>query len=336
MGKTNILDAIHYLSICKSYSNQVDSMVVNHDATFMMLRGNYVRRGEDEEISISYQQGKRKIVKRNGKEYQRLSEHIGLLPLVMVSPMDWDLIRGAGDERRRFMNQIISQGNSEYLAALIRYNKAIESRNKMIKQGFRDAILFETIEQQIASAAQFIHAAREQWVQRLSPIFMRYYGEISNSAETVELTYKSHLNDTDMMTLLARTRQADFALGYTSQGIHRDDIDLLLNGHSMRKTGSQGQCKTFTIALRFAQYDFLKEISGVKPLLLLDDIFDKLDATRVASIIKVVSHDRFGQIFITDTNRTHLDEMIAALGNRYKIFFVENGACSLIGKGGDE
>ena len=329
MGKTNILDAIYYLSFSKSYINQGDSMVVRHDADFLMLKGNYIRRGEDVEVTLSLQKGKRKTLKRNGKEYKKLSEHIGLLPAVMVSPMDWELIRGAGEERRRLMDMIISQGNAEYLAALIRYGKAVENRNALIKHGYRDPILFETVEDIICSSAQYIHECRKAWVKEFSPIFMEYYCAISGSAETVKLAYKSHLNEQSMSELLADCRERDMIMGYTTRGVHRDDIELLLGEHSMRKTGSQGQCKTYTIALRLAQYDFLKRVSGISPILLLDDIFDKLDAVRVENIIKMVSNgDSFGQIFITDTNRTHLDEMVKHVGGDYRIFMVESGVVS--------
>ena len=326
MGKTNVLDAVYYLSFSKSFINQGDSMVVRHGADFLMLKGNYTRRGEQEEIALSLQRGKRKVLKRNGKEYQKLSQHIGLLPVVMVSPMDWELIRGAGDERRRLMDMIISQGNAEYLAALIKYGKAMENRNAMIKQGYRDPILYETVEEQMCASACYIHECRKAWVEEFSPIFMDYYSAISGSAETVKLAYKSHLNEVDMRILLSESRERDMVIGYTTRGIHRDDIELLLGEHSMRKTGSQGQCKTYTIALRLAQYDFLKRVSGITPILLLDDIFDKLDASRVENIVSMVSQgDNFGQIFITDTNRTHLDEIIRRSGSDYSIFTVSGG-----------
>lgn len=326
MGKTNILDAIYYLSFSKSFVNQTDALVVRHDADYLMLKGDYMRRGEELEVALSFQRGKKKVLRKNGKEYKKLSEHIGLLPVVMVSPLDWELIRGAGDERRRLMDMIISQGNQEYLAALIRYAKAVENRNALIKQGYRDVILFETVEAQICEAGKYIHACREAWVRDFSPIFMRYYQAISGSAEIVSLEYRSHLNDGSMQQLLAANRERDMVIGYTTRGVHRDDIELLLGDHSMRKTGSQGQCKTYTIALRLAQYDFLKQVSSLTPILLLDDIFDKLDAHRVENIISMVSsEDSFGQIFITDTNRTHLDEIVEHVGGDYSIFTVENG-----------
>lgn len=326
MGKTNILDAVYYLSFSKSYVNQGDSMVVTHGAEYMLLKGDYTRRDESEEIVLSLQKGKRKVLKRNGKEYKKLSQHIGFLPVVMVSPMDWELIRGAGDERRRLMDMIISQSNAEYLATLIKYGKAVENRNVMIRNGYRDPILFETVEEQICTSAHYIHECRKAWTEEFSPIFMEYYRNISGSAETVRLSYKSHLHEMPMKTLLDMNRERDMVVGFTSRGVHRDDIELLLGEHSMRRTGSQGQCKTYTVALRLAQYDFLKRTSGITPILLLDDIFDKLDAHRVENIISMVSKgDGFGQIFITDTNRTHLDEIIKHVGGEYRIFEVERG-----------
>ena len=333
MGKTNILDAIYYLSFCKSCVTQGgDAPVINYDADMMLLQGQYERRGDEENISIGIQRGKRKAVKRNGKEYQRLSQHIGLLPIVMVSPLDWELIRGSGDERRRFMNQIISQSDSEYLDALIRYNKALENRNVLIKRGFRDPLLFETVEEQMCAAAACIYDVRVRWIEEFSPIFLRYYQDIAQSGEVVSVKYRSHLNDATMRELLDANRERDMVIGYTTHGVHRDDIELMLGDYSMRKTGSQGQCKTYTIALRLAQFDFLKRRSGITPILLLDDIFDKLDTNRVENIISVVNDggqaSRFGQIFITDTNRTHLDDIIRSVGSDYKIFVVEHGACS--------
>lgn len=332
MGKTNILDAIYYLSFCKSSSGQTDSSVITHGADMMMLQGHYTRHGAEEQVSIGMQRGKRKSVRRGGKEYKRLSMHIGLLPLVMVSPADWDLIRGSGEERRRLMDMIISQGDKEYLAAVIAYAKAVEQRNALIRKEFRDPLLYDAVERQMADTASLIHAARQRWIEAFEPIFMRYYSAIAGDGESVRMTYRSHLNDAPMLEHLAATRERDLAIGYTTRGVHRDDIELLLGEHSMRKTGSQGQCKTYTIALRLAQFDFLKAHTGITPLLLLDDIFDKLDASRVESIIEVVSDERFGQIFITDTNRTHLDEIVRRVSGDFAMMGVDSGECSLINR----
>lgn len=325
-GKTNVLDAIYYMSMCRSFSSASDnSAVIRHGEPYMMLQGSYTRQETPLEISVALQRGKRKIVRRDGKEYQRLSQHIGLLPVVMVSPMDLDLVRGSGEERRRFMDLIISQNDNEYLDALIRYNKAVEQRNAMIKKEMRDPLLYETVEQEMMRQATLIHQRRSQWVEQFLPTFMHYYHAVAGENETVSLHYKSHLNDGTLQEHLASTRERDMILGYTTRGIHRDDLELLLNDYPMRQTGSQGQCKTYTIALRFAQFDFLKANNATVPILLLDDIFDRLDACRVERIINVVSSDRFGQIFITDTNRTHLDEIVARHGGGHCLMQVENG-----------
>lgn len=328
MGKTNILDAIYFLSFCRSYLNQTDASVINHNEQFMMLQGHYLRRSVDEDISLAMQRGKRKVLRRGGKAYQRLSEHIGLLPLVMASPMDWDLIRGGGEERRKFINLIISQSDASYLSELIRYRKALEQRNAMLRQELADPVLYESVELQMSTAGQSIYEARQRWIEQFTPIFMRYYSAIAGEQEQVSLHYHSHLDEGPLQQQLAQLRQRDLLLGYTSHGVHRDDIDLLLGDHSMRRTGSQGQCKTYSLALRLAQYSFLKANTPTTPILLLDDIFDKLDATRVERIVNVVADgERFGQIFITDTNRTHIDSIVARLKGHHAMFAVSHGQC---------
>ena len=327
-GKTNVLDAIFYLSFTKSFFNTPDQLVVRHDAPFMMLRGKYSRKGEATEISVGLQVGKHKRIKRDGKEYRRITEHIGLLPLVMVSPLDSDLIRGASDGRRRLIDMIISQADKEYLSRLMWHQKAIEHRNMMLRQGYTDPLLFASVEEQIIDAATYIHQARTSWVKAFEPIFMHYYQAIAGPEEQVQLRYVSHLNAASAREVLDQNRQRDIALGYTSAGVHRDDIELLLDGHPMRATGSQGQCKSYTIALRFAQYHFLKNATAVKPILLLDDIFDKLDSIRVQNIVDVVSSNDFGQIFITDTNLSLLDDIVKKISADYTILMVEKGCIS--------
>jgi len=327
MGKTNILDAIYYLSFCRSSTSQTDASVIRHDEAFMMLKGHYTRRGVNEEISMALQRGKRKIARRGAKEYKRLSEHIGMLPIVMVSPTDWDLIRGSGEARRRLMYQIISQGDHQYLEALINYGKALEQRNAMLKQEINDRLLYESVEHTLCTAAATIHAARKQWAEAFVPTFTTYYNAIADSDEQVQIGYQSHLNEASMEDVLEHNRQRDLFLGYTSAGVHRDDLELMLNSHPMRTTASQGQCKTYTVALRLAQYDFLKQTSSTTPILLLDDIFDRLDARRVERIIDLVSTDRFGQIFITDTNRAHIDEIMQRMSGDHALFAVDHGHC---------
>ncbi len=329
MGKTNVLDTVYYLSFCKSSRNASErAAVIKHGEDFMMLKGSYTRRGAAEQITVAMQRNKRKSVRRNGKEYVRLSQHIGLLPLVMVSPMDWDLIRGSGEERRKLMNQIISQTDAEYLDCVIRYTKAVEQRNSMIRHQYRDPLLYESVEETMCRAATEIHHKRAEWINVFTPIFMRYYEAIAGEGEKVRLSYRSQLNDEPMRQILDRNRERDMVIGYTTHGVHRDDIDLQLNGHSMRTTGSQGQCKTYTIALRLAQFDFLRSSVETTPILLLDDIFDKLDAQRVERIVNVVAGEEFGQIFITDTNRTHLNEIVVRIGGDYRLINVENGHCT--------
>lgn len=327
MGKTNVLDAIYYLSVCRSFNGCPDSLVVTYDRPFMLLRGDYLRRGEPEQITCGLQRGKGKTVRRNGKAYRRISEHIGLLPVVMVSPDDQRLISGGTDERRRFIDLIIAQSDADYLNALIRYNRSLESRNALLRSEVTDHLLYESVEASLAAAASVIYAKRCRWLDDFAPIFSRYYADISGGAEPVTLRLLSHLHEAPMAELLDHYRNRDLMLGHTSVGCHRDDLELDLNGHSMRKVGSQGQCKTFTAALRLAQFAFLKRQADITPILLLDDIFDKLDASRVANIINVVAGEEFGQIIITDTDRTYIDELIArtAAVSDHRSFVVEGG-----------
>lgn len=327
MGKSNLLDAIYFLSFCKSFSGVQDSLLIKQGEDFCMARGLYQRRGIEEDISIGMANGKRKSLKRKGKEYDRLSSHIGLFPLVLISPQDSDLIKGGSEERRRLMDMVISQSDRTYLDHLIRYNKALEIRNKMLRDGVVDHSLYLAIEMSMDFAAQYIHQARSKWVEQLTDIFARYYRVIAGSDETICLSYRSSLNTEgiSLQQLLDDARRHDEIVKYTSVGIHRDDIDMSLNNMPVRKTASQGQCKTYTIALRLAQYDFLCKSSNMHPILLLDDIFDKLDASRVERIMTVVEDDQFGQIFITDTNRTHLDEIMQRTGGHYSMWEVANG-----------
>ncbi len=329
MGKTNVLDAIYYLSCCRSHTGVADREVVQHGAPMMLLQGSYTRRDVAEDITVALQAG-RKSVRRGGKEYQRLSAHIGLLPVVLVSPQDWDLIRGSGEERRRFIDLMISQGSPTYLAALIALNKGLEQRNAMLKKGFSDPLLFAAVEAQLCSAAATLHSERAAWCELFTPVFMHYYNAITGSAETVTLHYKSHLNDAGMQEILDSCRERDQVMGYTTRGPQRDDLELLLDGYPMRRSGSQGQCKTFTVAMRLAQLELLKQQSGINPILLLDDVFDKLDAERVERIMQVVSQTQNSQIFVTDTNRSHTVELVRRLGGDNATFEVAAGVVTPI------
>ncbi|MCM1162845.1 MAG: DNA replication and repair protein RecF [Muribaculaceae bacterium] len=328
MGKSNLLDAIYYLSFCKSFTGVADRMAITRGEDFAILRGTYERKGVPEELLMGLSTTRRKSLKRSGKEYGRLSAHIGSFPLVMAAPQDVDLIRDSGEERRRWMDMVISQSDPLYLDSLIRYNRGLEQRNRLLREGCVDHGLFDAVETMMEMAALTINEARARWTAELTTLFSRHYAAIAGTDEQVSLSYVSHLNtpEASLRTLLDSARRHDEIVRHTSVGPHRDDIEMNLDGMPMRRTGSQGQCKTFTIALRMAQYDFLSRATGMRPLLLLDDIFDKLDATRVERIMEMVTtSDSFGQIFITDTNRKHLDEIMERTGSDFKLWSVDNG-----------
>ncbi len=332
MGKSNLLDAIYFLSFCKSFSGVNDRLLLRRGEDFAILRGHYVRKGVDEELIMGLSSGRRKSLKRGGKEYGRLSAHIGSFPLVMVAPQDIDLIRDSGEERRRWMDMVISQSDAQYLDCLIRYNKGLEQRNRLLRDGVVDHNLYTALELMMEMSADYIHRVRAGWIGELTGIFDRYYTAVSGGEEHVALSYRSHLGEpgVTLSALFDRERRHDEIVRHTTSGIHRDDIEMTLDGMPMRRTGSQGQCKTFTIALRLAQYDFLRRTTGMKPLLLLDDIFDKLDASRVERIMALVTSEDFGQIFVTDTNRTHLDEIMSRTGGDYRLWRVDHGTFTTI------
>ena len=325
MGKTNVLDAIYYLSFCRSAGNPIDSQVIRHEEPFLMLEGNY---DEDLCISVAMKRGTKKHFKRNKKEYKRLSEHIGLIPLVVVAPSDTLLIEGTSEERRKLMDMVISQYDRSYIDALARYNNAHQQRNTLLKMEDEepDPLLMQLWEEQMAESGEELYQKRKAFVDELEPIFQDYYQRISGGQERVGLSYVSHCQRGPLLEVIQRDRMKDRAVGYSLHGVHRDDLEFTLDGHPMRREGSQGQNKTYVIALKLAQFDFLKRTaSQTTPLLLLDDIFDKLDAERVEQIVRLVSSDSFGQIFITDTNRDHLDQILRNSALDYRIFHVENG-----------
>ncbi len=313
MGKSNILDAIYYLSFCKSFTGVGDPLLIRRGESFALIRGSYERRGLDEELSVGLG-GRRKSFRRGGKEYQRLSAHIGAFPAVLVSPADMSLAAGASEERRRFLDILISQGDKKYLDALIKYGRSLEQRNRMLRDNTQDAMLFDAVESAMDATARYIVDARRRQGADLSGIHRRYYRAIGGDAtEQTGLTYRTSLDDDpdgSLRNMLDRVRDRDMMLRFTTVGPHRDDLDMTLDTMPLRRTASQGQTKTYTIALRLAQYELLDSQSETKPMLLLDDIFDKLDAARVENIMNVVAGEPFGQIFITDTNRKHLDEIL--------------------------
>lgn len=327
MGKTNVLDAVYYLSFCRSASNPIDSAVIRHDEPFCMIEGIYDP--TPLVISCGIKRGQKKHFKRNKKEYKRLSEHIGLIPLVVVSPSDTLLIDGVSEERRRLMDMVIAQYDHAYIDALSRYNNAHQQRNTLLKQEDQepDPLLMDLWEEQMAEAGEALFKKRTAFVDELEPVFQDYYQRISGGQEQVGLQYTSHCQRGPLLEVIRRDRMKDRAVGYSLHGVHRDDLLFTLDGHPMKREGSQGQHKTYVIALKLAQFEFLKRTaSQTTPLLLLDDIFDKLDAQRVEQIVKLVSGERFGQIFITDTNRDHLDAILASMKSDNRIFFVEKGA----------
>lgn len=327
MGKTNLLDAIYYLSFCKSASNHIDSQNIKHDAEYFMIDGTYDD-GQGTEMTVYCGMKKRhkKVFKKNGKEYRKFSDHIGQVPLVMVSPVDGGIISGGSEERRRFMDMVISQHDKEYLNAIIRYERALMQRNAMLKADSQapDAD-YEVWEEMMDIYGKVVCGKRQKFIAEFKSYFSELYHYISSGNEDVSLQYTSHCLDTDLKSLLAANRERDRIIGFTTKGIHRDDIEMALGGYPVRREGSQGQNKTFAIALKLAQFTYLDKKDGTKPLLLLDDIFDRLDGKRVEKIIRLVSGDGFGQIFITDTDKARFDGILAQVSADYKIFEVCDG-----------
>jgi len=329
MGKTNVLDAIYFLSFCKSHSNSLDSQNILHGAEFSLLQGKYSLGEQTEDIYCGMKLRQKKQFKRNKKEYERLSDHIGLLPLVLVSPDDSELIQGGSEERRKFIDGVISQYNKTYLNNLLQYNNALKQRNALLKSVLPiDDSLLDIWEEQMAVFGNYIYEQRKQFIDEFIPIFQNFYSYISVGNEQISLSYHSQHHEQDIKAKVLATRDRDRILGYSTQGIHKDDLEMLLGDYPIKRVGSQGQNKTYLISLKLAQFDFLKRTHNLSPLLLLDDIFDKLDSIRVKKIIELVSSETFGQIFITDTNREHLDTLLLQLEQDSTIFTVQNGEIS--------
>lgn len=331
-GKTNLLDAIYYLSFCRSSSNPNDSQVIRHDADFMMLQGNYLMdNGDGEKIYCGLKRRSKKVFKRNDKEYSKLSEHIGHIRLVMVSPNDTELIEGGSEQRRKFMDMVISQYDAAYLQQMIRYRKAMQQRNILLRgEEEPEEDFIAAYESEMAVSGEHVYAKRKQFIEEFTPIFNKIYRSLGSEGEEVGLNYKSVCHEGPLGEQIRAGRAKDRVMGYSLCGVHRDDLELTLHGFPLKREGSQGQNKSFVIALKLSQFDFLKHKGdSCVPILLLDDIFDKLDSRRVENIVKMVAEDNFGQIFITDTNREFLDAVLRQTGKDYNFYTVEGGTFKL-------
>nr|WP_321222772.1 DNA replication and repair protein RecF [uncultured Psychroserpens sp.] len=324
VGKTNALDAIYHLSFGKSYFNPIASQNIKHNEDFFVVDGIFDKNDKTEKVVISLKRGQKKVIKRNGKAYDKFSDHIGFIPLVIISPADRDLIIEGSDTRRKFIDSVISQSNKTYLNNLINYNKVLSQRNALLKyfalNNTFNAQTLEVYNEQLNTYGTDIFKTRDEFLQTFIPIFKSRYKAISNNNEEVNLNYKSDLFTDDLKTLLAKNVNKDKAIQYTSVGIHKDDLNFEIETYPIKKFGSQGQQKSFLIALKLAQFDFIKQQSGVTPLLLLDDIFDKLDENRVAQIISLVDNDDFGQLFISDTHAERTENVVKQIHQSYKIF----------------
>lgn len=328
VGKTNILDAVHYLSLTKSFFNAIDSIAIHHGEDYFIINGMFVKNGEEDQIYCAFQRQKQKIMKKNGKEYQKLSDHVGKFPVVMISPADSILISEGSEERRRFLNKIISQYDPEYLDSVLKYNKALQQRNKVLKEfssyGKSDRETILIWDAQLVKYGEYVHRQRADVVNELIPVFREYYSMISSGKETVRLAYRSHLSEGNFADALVNSLDKDSFLGYTTVGIHKDDLILEMDGHPVKLLGSQGQQKSYLVALKLSKFEYIRRKSGIPPVLLLDDIFDKFDAERVEEIIRLVGNSRFGQILITDTHESRLREILATHNTDYKLFVIKD------------
>jgi DNA replication and repair protein RecF len=335
VGKTNLLDAIYYLSFCKSYFNIIDSQNILHEAPFFSILGKFERNGDNSDlVQCQLKRNNRKQFKINKKEYERLSDHIGLVPLVMISPSDSNIIYNGSDERRRYIDSVISQFDNPYLHDLISYNKALEQRNKLLKQFAEDRNFeyssLEIWDEQLIKYGVRIFEKRLEYIKNFTPIFQEYYTVIADNKENVQLVYDSQLHENDLKKLLADSLAKDRAFQYTTAGVHKDDILFNIGNLPLKKFGSQGQQKSFIIAAKLAQFDYTKKRKGYKPILLFDDIFDKLDDSRVEKLISLVSSDNFGQVFITETHKDRILRIFNNTGVETKIFDIKQGQAVVI------
>ncbi|HPC98091.1 MAG TPA: DNA replication/repair protein RecF [Bacteroidales bacterium] len=323
-GKTNILDSIHYLSLAKSFYSNIDSISINHGEDYFIIEGVFSEDAAESSVVCSFHRQKQKVLKRNGKEYERLIDHVGRYPVVMISPADSALVTEGSEERRRFLNKIISQYDPEYLDCILNYNKVILQRNRLLKSygksGNLTPELTEAYDLQLVKYGEYIHRERSRLVDELTPVFNDYYTFISSGNEMMKLSYRSQLSGTAFTELLRKNAEKDRVLEYTTAGIHKDDLVFELNGYPVRTFGSQGQQKSFLVALKLAKFDYIKRKTGLTPILLLDDIFDKFDSERVEKIIKLAGNHRFAQIFITDTDEMRMKGILARLDVVHRLF----------------
>ncbi len=328
MGKTNLLDAVYYLSMCKSRLNALDKYAVNHNERFFRLEARFSRLGKTEKIIAKYQKGKPKVFERNDIPYQRLTEHIGLIPSVIILPDDTAMIKEGSEERRRFLDNALCQIDPHYLSHLISYNRLLKQRNAYLKQtdGNPDSKLLGVYDAQMNGPAAFVLKRRKEFIKDFIPVFNNRYKEISKGAESMNLTYKSDLENASFIELAKSNFRKDCILQRTTAGIHKDDLIFELGEHSLKRFASQGQLKSFVLALGIARYDLLSKHGEVKPILLLDDIFDKLDTSRVNQLLALLSGDEFGQIFLTDTDKNRVKEAAVNFNREFRIYGVENGS----------
>ncbi|MBN2639711.1 MAG: DNA replication/repair protein RecF [Bacteroidales bacterium] len=334
-GKTNVLDAIYYLSFCKSYFNSVDSQNILHEADFFAVHGTYQQPELNEDkVSCIQKRNHKKQFRINKKDYDRLADHIGKIPLVMISPYDRDLINEGSETRRKYIDGVISQFDPVYLNDLLEYNKALQQRNVLLKsfaeRGYFDVLSLTVWDDQLMRHGQTLHEKRREFLDQFNPLFNQFYGFLSQDKEQVSIEYDSQLEQTELSDLLEQSRQRDRSARYTTVGIHKDDLNFLINGYPVKKFGSQGQQKTFVVAIKLAQFEYTRLKKGFKPILLFDDIFDKLDDNRVAQIVELVSQENFGQVFITDTQLQRIRSIFDAIEIDHKIFNVNKGVATEI------
>lgn len=327
-GKTNLLDAIYYLSFGKSFLNPFDSQNATHGRDFFMIQGYYFRKGKDEKLHVGFTNQGKKLCQRNDKVYARLADHIGYLPLVIIAPYDSELILGGSDLRRKFMDGIIAQYDKTYLEHLLQYKKALKQRNVLLK-AFRERSQYDELtltiwDEHLMANATPIFEKRKQLMEDISEIFVSTYQSLSGGKEHPSITYSSELHDRDFASLLLEARNRDRVSMTTSVGIHKDDLIFNLDGFPIKKTGSQGQQKTFLLSLKLSQFDLIHKKHGIKPILLLDDIFDKLDENRIKALLKMVSADHFGQIFISDTNQKRVERWFSEIEIEPRILKIES------------